>query len=455
MYVSHLECPKCRATYPSEQIIQLCRCGAPLLVRYDLTRVRTALHKEDLLTRPADLWRYRELLPVRQENNRICLGEGMTPLLALKRLGREVGLPQLFMKDEGIIPTGTFKARGAAVGVSRAKELGVETLAMPTNGNAGAAWAVYCAAADIKAVIVMPEDAPPIPRGECAIAGAALYLVDGLISDAGKIVARAVAEYGWFDASTLKEPYRIEGKKTMGLEIAEQFGWQLPDVILYPTGGGVGIIGIYKALRELEALGWISGRLPRLVAVQATGCAPIVEAWQQKKSESQFWANAATLAFGITVPKALGDFLVLDAIYKTEGCAVAVEDEAILRAEAMLASREGTFVCPEGAATLSAAIQLAESGWIKHRRKSRAAQYRIRPEIPRNGGFPATRSWGRRTVYHRCGTENIKPAMLRQLRRVVGRAGDLDPHPANPSWLVAPARRPRWGRGRALTRSGV
>jgi threonine synthase len=365
MYVSHLECPKCRATYASEQITQLCRCGAPLLVRYDLARVKTVMNKEDLLTRPADLWRYRELLPVRQERNRICLGEGMTPLLALKRLGREVGLPRLFMKDEGIIPTGTFKARGAAVGVSRAKELGIETLAMPTNGNAGAAWAVYCAAAGIKAVIVMPEDAPPIPRGECAIAGAALYLVDGLISDAGKIVARAVAEYGWFDASTLKEPYRIEGKKTMGLEIAEQFGWQLPEVILYPTGGGVGIIGIYKALRELEALGWISGKFPRLVAVQATGCAPIVEAWQQKKSESQFWANAATLAFGITVPKALGDFLVLDAIYKTDGCAVAVEDEDILRAEAMLASREGTFVCPEGAATLSAAIKLAESGWIK------------------------------------------------------------------------------------------
>jgi len=369
MYVSHLECPKCRATYASEQITQLCRCGAPLLVRYDLARVKTVMNKEDLLTRPADLWRYRELLPVRQERNRICLGEGMTPLLALKRLGPEVGLPRLFMKDEGIIPTGTFKARGAAVGVSRAKELGIETLAMPTNGNAGAAWAVYCAAAGIKAVIVMPEDAPPIPRGECAIAGAALYLVDGLISDAGKIVARAVAEYGWFDASTLKEPYRIEGKKTMGLEIAEQFGWQLPEVILYPTGGGVGIIGIYKALRELEALGWISGKFPRLVAVQATGCAPIVEAWQQKKSESQFWANAATLAFGITVPKALGDFLVLDAIYKTDGCAVAVEDEDILRAEAMLASREGTFVCPEGAATLSAAIQLAESGWIKPEEK--------------------------------------------------------------------------------------
>ncbi len=365
MYVSHLACPKCDTTYDSEQIIQLCRCGAPLLVRYDLERVRSAVRKEDLLTRPPDLWRYQELLPVKQEANRVCLGEGMTPLLPLKKLGREIGLPNLFMKDEGIIPTGTFKARGAAVGVSRAKELGIEALAMPTNGNAGAAWAVYCAAAGIKAIIVMPEDAPPIPRGECAISGAALYLVDGLISDAGKIVARAVAEHGWFDASTLKEPYRIEGKKTMGLEIAEQFGWQLPDVILYPTGGGVGIIGIYKALKELEAIGWIEGKFPRLVAVQSTGCAPIIEAWKQNKSESDFWENAATLAFGITVPKALGDFLVLDAIYKTDGCAVAVEDNDILEAEALMASREGTFVCPEGAATLSAAVQLAQSGWIK------------------------------------------------------------------------------------------
>ncbi|MDJ0666500.1 MAG: threonine synthase, partial [Desulfobacterales bacterium] len=246
-----------------------------------------------------------------------------------------------------------------------AKELGIEALAMPTNGNAGAAWAVYCAAAGIKAIIVMPQDAPPIPRGECAISGAALYLVDGLISDAGKIVARGVAEHGWFDASTLKEPYRIEGKKTMGLEIAEQFGWQLPDVILYPTGGGVGIIGIYKALKELETMGWISGKFPRLVAVQSTGCAPIIEAWKQNKNESEFWENAATLAFGITVPKALGDFLVLEAIYKTDGCAVAVEDSAILEAEALMASREGTFVCPEGAATLSAAVELAQSGWIK------------------------------------------------------------------------------------------
>lgn len=365
MYVSHLECPKCRAAYESERPVQLCECGAPLLVRYDLEAVRTHFKKDHLIGRRPDLWRYRELLPVKKEENIVTLGEGMTPLLRLENLGRELNLPHLYLKDEGIIPTGTFKARGAAVGVSRAKELGIRVLAMPTNGNAGAAWSLYCAPAKIKAVIVMPEDAPPIPRGECAISGASLYLVKGLISDAGKIVARAVVDYDWFDASTLKEPYRIEGKKTMGLEIAEQFGWTLPDVILYPTGGGVGIIGIYKALMELKQLGWIQGKFPRLVAVQSTGCAPIVKAWREGKSESVFWDDAKTLAFGITVPKALGDFLVLEAIYETSGCAVAVNDEDILRAEGMLASREGAFVCPEGAATLSAAIQLARDGWIR------------------------------------------------------------------------------------------
>ncbi|MEW6672066.1 MAG: threonine synthase [Thermodesulfobacteriota bacterium] len=365
MFVSHLACPKCQKTYESEKPIQLCRCGSPLLVAYDMAKVATHFTKKDLAGRRTDLWRYRELLPVAKEENIVSLGEGMTPLLPLKNLGPEVNLPNLYLKDEGIIPTGTFKARGAAVGVSRARELGVRVLAMPTNGNAGAAWALYCAPAKIKAVIVMPKDAPPIPRGECAVSGASLYLVDGLISDAGKIVAKAVAEYGWFDASTLKEPYRIEGKKTMGLEIAEQFDWKLPDVILYPTGGGVGIIGIYKALLELKELGWIEGRLPRLVAVQSTGCAPIVRAWQDKKTESEFWKGAHTLAFGITVPKALGDFLVLDAIYKTGGCAVAVEDDEILKAEYLLASREGAFVCPEGAATLSAAVRLRKDGWIR------------------------------------------------------------------------------------------
>jgi threonine synthase len=365
MYVSHLLCPKCDKTYESEKLIQLCECGSPLLVKYDLSKVQNVFRKEKLKERPPTLWRYRELLPVKDEKNIVCLGEGMTPLLTLKNLGPQVDMPNLYMKDEGIIPTGTFKARGAAVGVSRAKELGVKVLAMPTNGNAGAAWAAYCAPAGIEAVIIMPEDAPPIPRGECAIAGASLYLVKGLISDAGKIVARAVADYGWFDASTLKEPYRIEGKKTMGLELAEQFDWEMPDVILYPTGGGVGIIGIYKSLMELKEMGWVSGKLPRLVSVQSTGCAPIVKAFEENRTHSEFWENAKTCAFGITVPKALGDFLVLDAIYKTDGCAIAVSDDEILKASAQLAGAEGTFICPEGAATLSAAIKLRKSGWIK------------------------------------------------------------------------------------------
>ncbi len=365
MFVSHLGCPKCHKTYESNRKIQLCTCGSPLLVEYDLQKVKKSLTKESLPQRRNDLWRYRELLPVREEKNIVTLGEGMTPLLKLHNIGADMGLSNLFLKDEGIIPTGTFKARGATVGVSMAKELGVTALAMPTNGNAGGAWAMYCAAAGIRSVIVMPKDAPSIPRKECVIAGASLYLVEGLISDAGKIVGRAVADYGLYDASTLKEPYRIEGKKTMGIEIAEQFGWDVPEVILYPTGGGVGIIGIYKALKELQELGWIGPRMPRLVAVQASGCAPVVRAWQEKKTESVFWENSQTVAFGINVPKPLGDFLVLDAVYATNGCAVAVTDEEIMDVHALLGRREGLFVCPEGAATLAAVRRLVQEGWIE------------------------------------------------------------------------------------------
>ncbi len=365
MFASHLECPKCSATYETELPHQLCRCGSPLLVKYDMAKVAANMTKELVASRPPDLWRYRELLPVVKEENIVTMGEGMTPLLRLDRLGQRVGMTNLYMKDEGIIPSGSFKARGAAVGVSRAKELGVKTLAMPTNGNAGGAWALYCAKAGIKAVIVMPKSAPVIPRSECAISGASLSLVNGLISDAGKIVAKAIAEYKWYDASTLKEPYRIEGKKTMGLEIAEQFGWKMPDVLLYPAGGGVGLIGIYKAFNELKELGWISGDLPRMVAVQAAGCAPIVRAWEAGAKESEFWHDAHTCAFGITVPKAIGDFLVLEAVYKTNGCAVAVTDEDTLKAEALMASVEGAFICPEGAACMAAAQRLLAEGWIK------------------------------------------------------------------------------------------
>lgn len=363
-YLEHLECPRCQTRYQADERVQLCTCGSPLLARYDLDAVGRNLRKEMLQAREPSLWRYHELLPVSAPEHIVTLGEGMTPLLPIQRIGAASGLKHLFVKDEGAIPTGSFKARGAAVGVSRAKELGVKTLALPTNGNAGGAWATYAARAGLAAVIVMPAAAPTITRNECAVSGARLFLVNGLISHAGAIVGRAVRAYGWYDASTLKEPYRIEGKKTMGYEIAEQFGWDVPEVILYPTGGGVGIIGIYKALRELQQLGWIGERLPRLVAVQAEGCAPIVHAWQDGSPVSSAWENSATVAFGINVPKALGDFLVLEAVRETNGCAITVSDSELLQAQQALAEQEGLFVCPEGAATLAAAQQLRAQGWL-------------------------------------------------------------------------------------------
>ena len=364
--MSHLECPKCGLTHSADQVIGLCSCGSPLLVRYDLDEVRAGLSKDDLAARPPDLWRYHELLPVRSPENVISLGEGMTPLLAVPRYGRELGVERLLMKDEGLIPTGTFKARGAAVGVSRAREVGVRKIAMPTNGNAGSAWATYAARAGMEALIAMPIAAPEICRREVKVVGAELKLIDGLIGDAGAWVREQLAtREGYQDVSTLKGPYRIEGKKTMGLEIAEQLGWKLPDVILYPTGGGVGLIGIWKALAELAELGWVEGPMPRLVAVQATGCAPIVQAWEKGLPESEPWPDAKTVAFGITVPKALGDFLVLQAIKETDGCAIAIEDDDILAAQRRVAELEGSFICPEGAANFAAVRQLRESGWIK------------------------------------------------------------------------------------------
>lgn len=364
-YVSHLHCPKCSLKYNVEQVQQLCECGAPLLVEYDLNSLKENWKPSDLIGRRNDLWRYHELLPLHKEENIVSMGEGMTPLVRMEKLGEDMDIPELYMKDEGIIPTGTFKARGAAVGVSKAKELGVEELAMPTNGNAGAAWSLYAAKSGIASTIVMPVDAPIITRNECAVAGANLYLVNGLISDAGKIVGQAVKENGLYDVSTLKEPYRIEGKKTMGLEIAEQLGWEVPDVILYPTGGGVGLIGIYKALKELQQLGWIEEKMPRLVAVQSDGCAPIVKAWEEGKTESEFWDDSETIAFGINVPKALGDFLVLQAIYETEGCAISVNDQDVIVELKLISKKEGAFVCPEGAAAFLAARQLRKDGWIK------------------------------------------------------------------------------------------
>jgi threonine synthase len=367
-YLSHLECSRTGERYDADAVQGVSDAGAPLLARYDLEGVRAAVTPAAVATRPPDLWRYHELLPIRDPAHVTTLGEGFTPLLPLPAYGASIGVPGLLTKDEGLIPTGTFKARGAAVGVSRARELGVKAIAMPTNGNAGAAWSVYAARGGLGSLIVMPVDAPEITRRECAAAGAELYLVDGLINHAGALVKAAVEERsGYQEVSTLKEPYRIEGKKTMGYEIVEQLGWQVPDVILYPAGGGVGIIGIHKAMQELQELGWIGDRLPRLVAVQAAGCPPIVDAFHAGLDESTLRDGTHTLAFGINVPKALGDFLVLRAVRESGGTAVAVTDEAILAELAALAAAEGMWICPEGAACLAASRELRESGWITER----------------------------------------------------------------------------------------
>lgn len=361
--ITGLRCPECRKEYDSSLINSLCTCGSPLLAKYDMRKASERFTREAISGRGQDLWRYHELLPVLDEQHVVTLGEGMTPLLTAGRLGKEVGLTNLLVKDEGVIPTGTFKARGAAVGVSRALELGVTKIVMPTNGNAGAAWSVYAARAGIETHVVMPEGAPRITMAECVAAGAHLYLVDGLISDAGAIVKNAAGRLGLFDVSTLKEPYRVEGKKTMGLEILEQLSWTAPDVILYPTGGGVGLIGINKAVSELTELGLLESR-PRLVAVQAEGCAPVVRSWEKRVRMCEFWENSQTVAFGINVPKPLGDRLILDALYDSEGCAIAVGDEEILAAQKLAGKLEGVFMCPEGAATVAALPKLRESGWL-------------------------------------------------------------------------------------------
>ena len=364
-YLTHLECARTGERVDADVVQNLSPAGAPLLARYDLAGVRAAVTPAEIGARAPDLWRYHELLPVRHRANVVTLGEGLTPLLPARRLGAELGVPGLLVKDEGVLPTGSFKCRGAAVGVSRAHELGVRSLAMPTNGNAGSAWTAYAARAGMRSLVVLPDDAPAITRSEMVLAGAEVYRVRGTIADAGATVARAVAARpGWFGAATLKEPYRIEGKKTMGFELAEQLGWRMPDVIVYPTGGGVGIIGIHKALTELLELGWISGTLPRLVAVQAAGCAPIVEAFRSGANHAEPWVGARTVAFGITVPSAIGDFLVLDAVRSTGGTAVTVTDDELLAAQARCTATEGLFVCPEGGAVLAAIGQLRASGWL-------------------------------------------------------------------------------------------
>jgi len=366
-FATHLECARCAEYYEVNALQQTCtRDGGPLLVRYDLRRVHDAVEREELRMRPATLWRYRELLPVERDASIVSLGENNTPLLAVPRLGEALGVDSLDVKDEGLLPTGTFKARGAAVGVTRAKELGVTTIALPTAGNAGAAWAAYGARAGIRVVVVMPETTPQVIQRETSAYGADVWLVPGSIADAGGVVKKACAERGWYDASTLKEPYRIEGKKTMGFEIADQLGWSLPNVIVYPTGGGVGLIGMWKAFAELREIGWLKGdATTRFVAVQATGCAPIVRAFEEGADESQMWPDPKTFAAGIRVPKALGDFIVLRALRESGGIAVAVSEAEIAEGMRLAGEREGMLVCPEGGAALSATARLRRDGWIR------------------------------------------------------------------------------------------
>lgn len=359
-FVSHLECSYDGSRYPARCLQTVSALGKPLLVRYHLDALRNAVSKDQVAKRAGGLWRFHEFLPVARAENRLDLGEVVTPLNPL----RASGGGELWVKDEGRLPTGSFKARGLGVAVSMAKELGLTHLAMPTNGNAGAAMAAYAARAGMRATVFCPADTPEINVREIALQGADVYRVDGLINDCGRIVANGVAEVGWFDLSTLKEPYRIEGKKTMGLELAEQFGWALPDAIFYPTGGGTGLIGMWKAFAELEAIGWIGQRRPKMIAVQAEGCAPIVRAFDEGTEHARLWENAHTIAAGIRVPVALGDFLILRAVRESGGFAMAVSDDAILESQRSVASQEGLLLCPEGAATHAAYLESLRTGRI-------------------------------------------------------------------------------------------
>jgi threonine synthase len=366
-YLTHLECAACGTSVSAETEQHLCpTCGGVLLARYDLDRLSAETPRDQITQRSWNdgLWRYAELLPVGEASERVSLGEGATPTLPLAALSRELDA-QVWLKDEGLNPTGSFKARGAAVGVSRARALGVRAIALPTAGNAGAAWSAYGARAGVPVIVAMPKDAPTLTQREVSLYGARRELVDGNISDAGKWVAAGVREHGWYDASTFKEPYRLEGKKTLGLELAEQFGWNPPDVILYPTGGGVGLIGLWKAFTELRALGWIAADrpLPRLVAVQAAGCAPVVRAWEAGAEKTEFWQGAETVAAGLRVPGPLAGGLMLRALRETAGTALSIEDDEIRRALGEL-TRAGFWVCPEGAALLPSVRRLRADGWI-------------------------------------------------------------------------------------------
>ena len=364
-FITHLQCAATGERHAADQIHNLSRAGKPLLVRYDLDGVRKSLNKEALGRRPPDLWRYRELLPVRRLADIVSLGEAMTPIVPLPKLAAKLGAAELLVKDEGRLPTGSFKARGLVMAVSMAKALSIKHMAMPTNGNAGAALAAYASHAGIKTTIFCPEDTPEVNVSEIGLQGATVYRVNGLIDDCGKIIGEGKEKVGWFDVSTLKEPYRIEGKKTMGLELAEQFDWTLPDVIFYPTGGGTGLIGMWKAFAELEAIGFIGKKRPRMVAVQAAGCAPMVRAYEAGLEHAARWEDAHTIASGIRVPQAIGDFLILRAVRESGGFAIAVSDEAITQALDEAAREEGLLLCPESAATYAAYKQSLADGRVK------------------------------------------------------------------------------------------
>src|ERR1022692_675307 len=361
---THLECSLCGAKYDAGAVANLCACGAPLLVRYDLDCRRPRGRRREVAAGPSSMWRYAPVLPP-SEASIVSLGEGWTPLVRTRRLGTRIGAEQLWVKDEGLNPTASFKARGLACAVSMCVELGIRKVAIPSAGNAASAMAAYAAAAGIEAHIFMPRDVPQSNYLECKAYGAHVTLVDGLISDCGRMVAEQGPKEGWFDVSTLKEPYRIEGKKTMGYEVAEQMGWELPDAIFYPTGGGVGMIGMWKAFEEMEKLGWIGSRRPKMIAVQADGCQPVVRAYLENEPRSRFWEGAHTLASGLRVPKPLGDFLVLNAVRESGGTAIAVSDEDMLQAGVHMASDEGIFAAPEGAACVDAAARLLRSRFLK------------------------------------------------------------------------------------------
>jgi threonine synthase len=366
MNVSHLECAACRLRHEARRLLNLCHeCAKPLLVRYDLEQAARTLTRESLAGRRSDMWRYREVLPVENDLNVVSLGEGFTPLLRSQRLAKELGIDELYIKDESQNPTQSFKARGMSAAVSMAKELGAQKLAVPSAGNAAGALAAYAARAGLECFIFMPRDTPRANVVECEQTGAHVTLMEGLITDCGAEVARRKEIEGWFDVSTLKEPYRVEGKKTLGYELAEQFEWQLPDVIIYPTGGGTGLIGMWKAFEEMEQMGWIGPRRPRMVTVQASGCSPIVRAFHEGKRFADEFPNAATVASGLRVPKAIGDFLIRDELRASGGTAIEVTDEELINATGEVGAAEGIFCAPEGAACLPALRKLIERGEIE------------------------------------------------------------------------------------------